>query len=81
MFLMVGRSLSLYSSSVFNINPDIPEAHKLRGWYTHHGKQSQFQSFGTQGPVKTNDKKKMLDQIKTERLGQQEKVALVLCLA
>ena len=27
-----GRSLSMISSSLMAINPDIPEAHGLRGW-------------------------------------------------
>ena len=27
-----GRSLSILNSSIFHVNPDIPEAHELRGW-------------------------------------------------
>lgn len=32
-----GRSLSTGVSSTFRVNPDIPEAHKLRGWYDNQG--------------------------------------------
>ncbi|KAK8719691.1 hypothetical protein OTU49_013857, partial [Cherax quadricarinatus] len=32
-----GRSLSLLSSSSFQINPDIREAHKLKGWFDNGG--------------------------------------------
>ena len=28
-----GRSLSILNSSIFLVNPDIKEAHELRGWY------------------------------------------------
>lgn len=27
-----GRSLSMFSSATMAVNPDIPEAHSLRGW-------------------------------------------------
>jgi replication factor A1 len=27
-----GRSLSMFSSATMSVNPDIPEAHGLRGW-------------------------------------------------
>ena len=32
-----GKSVSLLQSSVFQINPDIPEAHRLRGWFDNMG--------------------------------------------
>ncbi|ODN02275.1 Replication protein A 70 kDa DNA-binding subunit [Orchesella cincta] len=32
-----GKSLSMMNSSVMMINPDIPEAHILRGWYDNEG--------------------------------------------
>lgn len=41
-----GRSLSMFSSSTMMINPDIPEAHGLRGWYDNEGA-------GTAGNFKT----------------------------
>jgi ribosomal protein L37AE/L43A len=39
-----GRSLSMFSSSTMNINPDIEEAHALRGWYDSIGAAQPFQS-------------------------------------
>jgi len=27
-----GRSLSILGSSVFNLNPDLPESHEVKGW-------------------------------------------------
>jgi replication factor A1 len=32
-----GRSLSMFSSSTMTVNPDIPEAHGLRGWFDSEG--------------------------------------------
>lgn len=37
-----GRSLSLLSSGTMAIDPDIPEAHKLKGWYDASGKNNTF---------------------------------------
>ncbi|KAL7283639.1 hypothetical protein ACG7TL_003075 [Trametes sanguinea] len=39
-----GRSLSVMSSSSIFINPDIPEAHLLRGWYDSIGAEQTYQS-------------------------------------
>ncbi|KFY45881.1 hypothetical protein V495_02782 [Pseudogymnoascus sp. VKM F-4514 (FW-929)] len=39
-----GRSLSLLSSGSMSLDPDIPEAHKLRGWYDTHGRSNTFAS-------------------------------------
>lgn len=33
------KSLSTVSSTVLKINPDMPEAHKLRGWFDNGGDQ------------------------------------------
>ncbi|KAJ2726640.1 Replication factor A protein 1 [Coemansia sp. Benny D115] len=41
-----GRSLSLPSMGTIVINPDIPEAHALRGWYDSEGRNASFQSYG-----------------------------------
>ncbi|KAI0076465.1 replication factor-a protein [Panus rudis PR-1116 ss-1] len=53
-----GRNLSTYSSSLMTINPDIPDAHMLRGWYDAGGHEGQFQSHSTgmssSGGVKFN---------------------------
>jgi len=39
-----GRSLSLLSSGSMTVDPDIDEAHKLKGWYDAQGRQDTFQS-------------------------------------
>lgn len=40
-----GRSLSALSSSSMMVNPDIPEAHGLRGWYDNDGARAEFKPF------------------------------------
>ncbi|XP_071850158.1 replication protein A 70 kDa DNA-binding subunit-like [Apostichopus japonicus] len=39
-----GRSLSVLQSSIFQINPDIPRAHALKGWYDSEGCRQELQS-------------------------------------
>lgn len=39
-----GRSLSMYSSSTMHVDPDIPDAHALRGWYDATGAEQTYQS-------------------------------------
>ncbi len=43
-----GRSLSTTMNGVMSVNPDIPEAHQLRGWYDSVGKNEDAQSISTQ---------------------------------
>lgn len=43
-----GRSLSTTMSGVMTVNPDIPEAHQLRGWFDSVGKNEDAQSISTQ---------------------------------
>lgn len=71
-----GRSLSLLSSGSMNVDPDIGEAHKLKGWYDTQGRNNTFNSHtgmasagmagGRQDPVKT------VAQVKDENLGMSE---------
>jgi replication factor A1 len=48
-----GRSLSMFSSSTMTVNPDIPEAHVLKGWYEAEGRdlaqQGQLKNFQSAG--------------------------------
>lgn len=44
-----GRSLSVRVNSLIQINPDIPEAHKLRGWYDALSHDAKFNSLSTRG--------------------------------
>ncbi|KAM0139113.1 hypothetical protein ACHAP3_003381 [Botrytis cinerea] len=71
-----GRSLSLLSSGSMSFDPDIQEAHKLKGWYDSQGRTSNFASHsnlasagaagGRQDPIKT------IAQVKDEGLGMSE---------
>lgn len=36
-----GKNISVSMSSIFKLNPDIPEAHRLRGWFDNDGKHEQ----------------------------------------
>ncbi|XP_066455787.1 replication protein A 70 kDa DNA-binding subunit isoform X2 [Eleutherodactylus coqui] len=70
-----GRSLSVLSSSTVMINPDIPEAFKLRGWFDSEGQvlegSSISESRGGAGGANTNWKS--LLEAKNENLGHGEK--------
>ncbi|XP_073421784.1 replication protein A 70 kDa DNA-binding subunit isoform X2 [Dendrobates tinctorius] len=70
-----GRSLSVLSSSTVMINPDIPEAFKLRGWFDSEGQvlegASISESRGGAGGGNTNWKS--LLEVKNENLGHGEK--------
>lgn len=81
-----GRSLSMFSSSTMHVNPDIPEAHGLRGWYDAEGARLGAQSFKTYnsaglggtgaGAVDgglNNKERKTINQAKEEQLGMSEK--------
>ncbi|KAG0651899.1 Single-stranded DNA-binding p68 subunit [Hyphodiscus hymeniophilus] len=74
-----GRSLSLLSSGSMTIDPDIQEAHKLKGWYDSQGRTENFASHsnmasagaagGNKDPLKT------VAQIREEQLGMSEEPA------
>ncbi|ERE67969.1 replication protein A DNA-binding subunit [Cricetulus griseus] len=71
-----GRSLSVLSSSTIIVNPDIPEAYKLRGWFDSEGQAldgvsiSDLRSGGAGG---NNTNWKTLYEAKSENLGQGDK--------
>ncbi|CAL8353399.1 unnamed protein product [Lota lota] len=72
-----GRSLSASFSSTVMINPDIPEAFKLRGWYDKEGHAVEGQSLtelrGGGGGGGANTNWKTLSDVKTEHLGHGDK--------
>lgn len=78
-----GRSLSASFSSTLMVNPDIPEAYKLRGWYDKEGHamdgQSLTEARGGGGGGNTNWK--TLSDVKTEHLGHGEKADYYTCIA
>uniref|UniRef100_A0A3Q4BH98 Replication protein A subunit n=1 Tax=Mola mola TaxID=94237 RepID=A0A3Q4BH98_MOLML len=78
-----GRSLSASFNSTLMINPDIPEAYKLRGWYDKEGHVMEGQSLtelrSSIGAGNTNWK--TLCDVKTEHLGHGEKADYYTCIA
>jgi replication factor A1 len=72
-----GRSLSLLSSGSMAVNPDIPEAHKLKGWYDSQGRTEHFNSHSGLGGAGAaggrNDQLKTINQVREEGLGMSEK--------
>ncbi|KAI8048555.1 replication factor A 1 [Syncephalis plumigaleata] len=76
-----GRSLSMLSSAIMAINPDIQEAHRLRGWYDAQGAHATFSSFagasmGASGSGMSSSRQnnyKTFEQIKEENIGTGDK--------
>jgi len=76
-----GRTLSVGGMTVFQVNPDIPEAHKLRGWFDQGGNEACVRELSNQtgmgggsgGAMMTQSNWKTLDKMKTENLGMQDK--------
>ncbi len=71
-----GRSLSLLSSGSMTIDPDIPEAHKLKGWYDSQGRTENFASHSNMGSAGAaggrQDPLKTIAQIQEEQIGMSE---------
>uniref|UniRef100_A0A8C2FC83 Replication protein A subunit n=1 Tax=Cyprinus carpio TaxID=7962 RepID=A0A8C2FC83_CYPCA len=79
-----GRSLSTLYSSTVMINPDIPEAYKLRGWYDKEGHAIDGQSMTElRGPGGGggNTNWKTLAEVKNEHLGHGDKADYFSCIA
>lgn len=75
-----GRTLSVGTATVFQVNPDIPEAHRLRGWFDQGGNDLCVKELSNQtgmsssgGTMMTQSNWKTLDKMKTENLGMQDK--------
>lgn len=65
-----GRSLSLLSSGTMNVDPDIDEAHKLKGWYDAQGRQDNFQSHASMGGTTgKSNQYKTIAQVTEENIG------------
>ena len=73
-----GRSLSLLSSGSMTIDPDIDEAHRLRGWYDAQGRSDTFESHANLQGASVGqaggrrDEFKTIAQVKEEQLGMNE---------
>ena len=79
-----GKTLSTSGNSQITFNPDIPEAHTLRGWFdSHGGKVETSLNVSSQAALSNNpnnpsannnrDDRKFLSQVKDESLGQHDK--------
>lgn len=68
-----GRSLSLLSSGTMSVDPDIPDAHRLKGWYDSQGRNDTFASYRNDasvgGATGRKEDAKLISQIKDEQLG------------
>lgn len=68
-----GRSLSLLSSGTMTVDPDISEAHQLKGWYDSQGRNETFNSHsnmsGAAAAAGRMDPLKTVTQVKDENLG------------
>ncbi|KAG7224581.1 hypothetical protein INR49_011334 [Caranx melampygus] len=78
-----GRSLSALFSSTVMVNPDIPEAFRLRGWYDQTGhmvasqSMTETRSMGSGGRLNW----KILSDVKDEHMGHGEKAEYFSCVA
>ena len=76
-----GRSLSLLSSGSLTSNPDIDEAHRLKGWYDAQGRNDTFSTHAnlsvgiTAAGGARVDQSKTVSQVKDEQLGMNEEKA------
>jgi len=72
-----GRSLSLLSSGSMAVNPDVPEAHALKGWWMDGGAQSSFSSHTQAGSLSggaiNRDDMRTINEIKDAQLGMSDK--------
>ncbi|KAL4067797.1 hypothetical protein V8B97DRAFT_1940400 [Scleroderma yunnanense] len=75
-----GRSLSMISSSIMTISPDIEDAHFLRGWYDGIGSDKTFQSHsnamssaGSSFPGFNREEMRSLHDVKQSQLGMSDK--------
>ncbi|KAK1148283.1 Replication factor A protein 1 [Aspergillus melleus] len=71
-----GRSLSLLSSGSMTVDPDIEEAHKLKGWYDAQGRAGAFTSHASMLGATTSTAKaeqfKTVAQVREEQLGMSD---------
>ncbi len=71
-----GRSLSLLSSGTMAVDPDIQEAHRLKGWYDSQGRSDNFATHNTLSTVGAAtgrpDQIKTVAQVRDENLGMED---------
>lgn len=73
-----GRSLSLLSSGSMTVDPDIGEAHRLKGWYDAQGRTEAFTSHASLSSATNSnsrsDQFKSVTQVREEQLGMSDQV-------
>ncbi|KAJ5894426.1 Replication factor A protein 1 [Penicillium taxi] len=73
-----GRSLSLLSSGSMAVDPDIGEAHRLKGWYDAQGRTEAFASHASLSNATNSNMKadelKTIAQVREEQLGMSDQV-------
>lgn len=71
-----GKSLSLLSSGTMSVDPDIPDAHRLKGWYDSAGRGDTFATHqnlaSVGGATGRKDDLKTIAQVKDENLGMDD---------
>lgn len=71
-----GKSLSLLSSGTMSVDPDIPDAHRLKGWYDSAGRTDTFATHQNMtsmaGATGRKDDLKTIAQVKEENLGMED---------
>jgi len=68
-----GRSLSVLNSSNFQVNPDIPECHSIRGWYDNQGRNEIAKSISGGSGSGGSAPYKLIGDIRSQGLGQNDK--------
>ncbi|CAG8443896.1 10857_t:CDS:1 [Ambispora leptoticha] len=71
-----GRSLSLYQNSVFQINPDIPEAQALRKWFSSLTQKETFQTLSNTSsfiPLTSLERKTIAQIVSDPKIGRGDK--------
>ncbi|KAI1380883.1 replication factor-a protein [Hypoxylon crocopeplum] len=70
-----GRSLSLLNSGTMSVDPDIEEAHRLKGWYDSQGRTDNFATHNNMASMGSAtgrvDQTKLISQVKDEDLGME----------
>lgn len=68
-----GKNISTSRSSICEINPDMSQAHMLRGWYDCQGRNATFTSMAGGGGGGMKDPRKFMSSIKDENMGHGDK--------
>lgn len=76
-----GKSVGTISNSQLFIEPDFPEAQKLKAWFDREGKNSPAVSLSREASMVRSDVRKTISQIKDEKLGTSEKPDWITILA